>query len=121
MSSNVRYNHSPKFGVGSDLTYELRNYQKISSQGLPYHDMRSLSIGSSAYYIYSPKLDFFLNYQYVINESPNSNSDFINNTVQNYTLGMEGQITPKLSGNLSLGFGVRDYETANVQSEDSFF
>ena len=120
VSSNVRYNHSPKFGVGSDLTYELRNYQKISSQGLPYHDMRSLSIGSSAYYIYSPKLDFFLNYQYVINESPNSNSDFINNTVQNYSLGMEGQITPKLSGNLSFGFGVRDYETASVQSEDTF-
>ena len=110
VSSNVRYNHSPKFGVGSDLTYELRNIKNKFS-GIAYHDMRSLSIGSSAYYIYSPKLDFFLNYQYVINESPNSNSDFINNTVQNYTLGMEGQITPKLSGNLSLGFGVRDYET----------
>ena len=32
---------------------------------------------------------------------------------------MEGQITPKLSGNLSFGFGVRDYDTANVQSEDT--
>ena len=114
-----RYNHSPKFGVGSDISYELRNYQKLSSQGFPYLDMQSLRIGSSAYYIYSPKLDFFLNYQYVINESPNSNSDFINNTVQNYTLGMEGQITPKLSGNLSFGFGVRDYDNASVQSEDT--
>lgn len=119
VSSNVRYNHSPKFGVGSDITYELRNYQKLSSQGLPYHDMQSLRLGSSAYYIYSPKLDFFLNYQYVINESPNSDSDFINNNVQNYSFGMEGQITPKLSGNLSFGFGVRDYEVASVQSEDT--
>ena len=28
VSSNVRYNHSPKFGVGSDVSYELRKYQK---------------------------------------------------------------------------------------------
>ena len=101
--------------------YQQRDYQQLSSQGIPYHDIQTISLGSSAYYIYSPKLDFFVNYEYVISESGSNSTDFINNTVQNYFLGMEGDITPKLTGNLAIGFGTRDYDLNSIGSESACF
>ena len=117
-AANVRYNHSPKFGIGADLGYEMRKYQQLSSQGIPYQDMQSVTFGTNLYYIYSPKMDFYLNYNLSLNESVEK-SDFITNQVQGYSIGIEGQLTPKLSGNISFGYGVRDYDQQAIESEDS--
>jgi hypothetical protein len=118
--ASIRYNHSPKFGIESKLGYDLRKYQHLSSQGIPYQDVAAVSIGANAYYIYSQKLDLYVGYSHVMNESPNSNSDFINNVVSNYIIGADGEITPKLSGNVSFGYAMRDYDNASVDSEDTF-
>ena len=80
VSSNVRYNHSPKFGVGSDVTYELRNYQRLSSQGLPYHDMQSYALGLHLTTFTHPNLISFSITNTLSTKAPTLILDFINNT-----------------------------------------
>ena len=55
---NGRYNHSPKFGLGASTSYSYRDYQSRSGAN-PYQDVTTTPISGKAFYIYSPKLDFF--------------------------------------------------------------
>ena len=116
---SLRYNHSPKFGVSGDVKYAFRDYQQLSSQGIPYSNIETYTLGASAYYIYSSKLDLFLRYQYQINDSPGTESHFINNNLSSFSIGADGQLTPKLTGDISFGYGVWDYHSAEVDSQDS--
>ena len=116
---SLRYNHSPKFGVSGDVQYSFRDYQQLSSQGIPYSNIETYTYGASAYYIYSPKLDLFFRYQYQINESPGTESNFISNHLNNFSIGADGQLTPKLDGAISFGYGVLDYGSTEVDSQDS--
>ena len=115
----LRYNHSPKFGVSGDANYAFRDYQQLSSQGIPYSNIETYTLGASAYYIYSPKLDLFLRYQYQINDSPGTETNFINSNVSSFSIGAEGQLTPKLTGYFSLGHGAVNYYSGEVDSQDS--
>jgi hypothetical protein len=116
---SLRYNHSPKFGISGDANYAFRDYQQLSSQGIPYSNIETYTLGASAYYIYSPKLDLFLRYEYQINDSLETESNFINNKLSSFSIGAEGQLTPKLSGDISFGYGVWDYDSEEVDSQDS--
>ena len=116
---DVRYNHSPKFGVSTELSYAFRDYQVLSSQGIPYSNIETWNLGASAYYIYSPKLDIFLRYEHTINDSPEDESDLIQNSVDSFFLGAEGELTPKLTGTVSFGYGMRNYENTEIGSENS--
>jgi hypothetical protein len=122
---SLRYNHSPKFGVSGDFNYAFRDYQDLkwysppTKKDFPYSNIETYTFGASAYYIYSPKLDLFFRYQYQINESPGTESSFISNHLNNFSIGADGQLTPKLDGNISFGYGVLDYGSTEVDSQDS--
>ena len=60
---NARYNHSAKLALGTGTSYEVREYQS-SAVNNDYQDLESLPISSDIIYIYSQKLDFFLNHTY---------------------------------------------------------
>jgi hypothetical protein len=117
---DIRYNHSPKFGVSTDLKYDFRDYQNLSSVNKYYTDILTRTVGVSAYYIYSPKLDFFLNYNIANHkgESEGGRNFFTNNDVATIRLGADGTFTKKLSGRASIGYAFRTFDNSISPSDE---
>ena len=117
---NIRYNHSPKFGVSTHLKYDFRDYQNLSSIQKYYTDMLTREIGASLYYIYSPKLDLYTNYHFTKNygKSDQGRNFFTNNDVSTISIGAEGTFTPKINGNVSVGYSFRTFDNAITPSQE---
>ena len=106
---DVRYNYSPKFAISSGTNHEIRKFQS-GSINTNYSDFSSLPISSNLYYIYSSKLDFFLNHTFRKLGSSSiggSSGDFI---TQSYSLGANGSMSQKLSGRASVGYSSIDFK-----------
>ena len=115
---SIRYNHSPKFGLGSGINYEIREYQTGVVRN-DYQDLSALPISSDLFYIYSPKLDFFLNHVYSKTKTSGDSSGMGNTISNSYSFGANGVLSPKLSGKVSLGYSRLSFENANYSSKDS--
>ena len=115
---SIRYNHSPKFGLGSGINYEIREYQTGVVRN-DYQDLSALPISSDLFYIYSPKLDFFLNHIYSKTKTSGDSSGMGNTISNSYSFGANGVLSPKLSGKVSLGYSRLSFENANYSSRDS--
>jgi len=117
---NVRYNHSPKFGVSAGTAYSLRNYQTGSVSERPYQDLSTLPLQASAFYIYSEKLDFFTQYGFSRTKGKGSSAPSLTNTVSHsISFGANGDLSPKLSGNAQMGYTVMDYENPTSPNQDN--
>jgi len=117
---DVRYNHSPKFGASINYAYNFSDYQNLSSISKIFTDIESQTIGADLYYIYSPKLDFFLAYDHTMYDGRSGNSFYVNNDVSRVRFGAEGTFTPKIKGQASVGYAFRSFDNAFVNSEDGF-
>ena len=115
---SVRYNHSPKFGVGSGVNHKIREYQTGAIRN-DYQDLSTLPISSDLFYIYSPKLDFFLNHIYAKTKTSGDSSGMGNTISNSLSFGANGVLSPKLSGKVSLGYSRLSFENANYSSRDS--
>jgi hypothetical protein len=116
----VRYNHSPKFGISIEAGYDFRDYNDLSSISKYYTDILTTNFGSTVYYIYSPKLDLYLNYNFskFHGKSKAGRNFFTNNDVSRISVGAEGTFTPKLSGNASVGYAFRTFENTITNDEE---
>ena len=114
----VRYNHSPKFGLGSSTNYELREYQSgaINSYN---DDLETFPITTSLFYIYSPKLDFSASHTLTKTKTSGSQNTLANYTSHTYSLGANGTLTQKLSGQVSVGFTSLDYDNNQLSNQTS--
>jgi len=114
--ANVRYNHSPKFGVGAGTSWNYRTYQGDGSVGgqnnQAYRDLSTLPIYARAFYIYSEKLDFFTEYNYskTKSHSGNSSSSLLDSSTHGVSLGVQGKLSPKLTGNSNIGYVRQIYD-----------
>jgi hypothetical protein len=115
---NIRYNHSPKFGISTDLGYDFRDYQSASTLGNFFTDIETQNIGVNLFYIYSPKLDFFINYTHSQVDGRGDRDFYIDNEVSTVRIGAEGTFTPKISGNASIGYAFRTFDNSIVNSEE---
>ena len=114
--SNVRYNHSTKFGVGAGTSYSYRDYQTGHTGGqnaTPYQDMATIPVYARAFYIYSEKLDFFTEYNYskTRSMSGDSSSSLLNSATHGVSFGVQGQLSPKLSGDANIGYVQQVYDS----------
>ena len=117
---NMRYNHSQKFGVGAGTSYSLRDYQSGSVSERPYQDLTTIPVSVSAFYIYSEKLDFFTQYGFSRTKGKNSTSaDLTDSASHSFSLGANGDFTPKLSGNAQTGYTVVNFENPNNPNQGS--
>ena len=114
---NSRYNHSPKFGVGAGLTYSYRDYQSISG-GNQYQDVTTTPISGRAFYIYSPKLDFFTEYIYSPTRGGRSANQTLDAAMHTVNFGIQGDLFTKVSGSFRIGHISKTYE-GNLPSQDS--
>lgn len=115
VGANVRYNHSPKFGVGGGTSYSYRDYQSGSVYS-GYNDVTSIPLYARAFYIYSPKLDLYANYGYTSSKGKGGSTELIDGANHSWTFGANGELTPKLSGNAQLGYSKQSYDARSGQS-----
>ena len=116
---NARYNHSAKLAFGTGTSYEVREYQSGTVNN-DYQDLESLPISSDVIYIYSQKLDFFLNHTYRKNETSNSTLSLGNTISHSFSLGTNGEISPKLNGSASVGYSNLSYQNNLMNDRSSF-
>ena len=116
---NARYNHSAKLAFGTGTSYEVREYQSGTVNN-DYQDLESLPISSDVIYIYSQKLDFFLNHTYQKTETSNSTLSLGNTISHSFSLGTNGEISPKLNGSASAGYSNLSYQNNLMNDRSSF-
>ena len=117
---NVRYNHSPKFGIGAGTSYNIKKYQTGSVSDTPYQDLSTLPLSLKAFYIYSEKLDFYSDYTLQRSKADQATSSSLANS-QSHTIsfGAQGDYSSKLSGNANLGYSVQNYDSTSVSKQDN--
>ncbi len=115
---NVRYNHSPKFGIGAGTSYNAKYYQTGATQTRVYQDITTIPISLRAFYIYSEKLDFYTDYTFSRTKDDQSGSSTLTDgTSHSISFGAQGKYSSKLSGNANLGYAVQNFDNAFVSSQ----
>ena len=119
---NMRYNHSSKFGVGAGTNYIL--ISGIKKKDLLLLDLtmifptcHSMLEHSTSY---SEKLDLFTQYTYSALQSHNapSSQNLADSVTNSVTLGVNGEISPKLSGTASIGYSHLSFDNALTPSPE---
>jgi hypothetical protein len=117
---NVRYNHSPKFGIGAGTSYNFKKYQTGSVSERPYQDLSTLPLSLKAFYIYSEKLDFYSDYTLQRSKADKATSPSLaNGESHTISFGAQGDYSSKLSGNANLGYSVQNYDSATLSKQDN--
>ena len=119
---NIRYNHSPKFGVGAGTSYNAKYYQSGSQTSKQaYSDIETLPISARAFYIYSEKLDFYSNYTFQRTKDDRSGStDSLNDSSSHsISFGAQGVYSSKLSGDASIGYSVQNFDNVSTDSQNN--
>ncbi|MEK9772864.1 MAG: outer membrane beta-barrel protein [Opitutae bacterium] len=117
---NVRYNHSPKFGVGGGTSYSYRFYQSANTDERPNLDFSTLPLSFRAFYIYSEKLDFFTNYTFARSKAhKTSQPNLTDATNHSLSIGADGVYSSKFSGSVSVGYSLVDYDLSTEPNQDN--
>ena len=117
---NVRYNHSPKFGVGAGTSYNYKYYQSGGLEGAIYSDIETLPLSTQLFYIYSEKLDFYTDYTFQRTKDNVSGSEnLIDGNTHSITFGAQGIYSSKLSGNANIGYSVRNFDNKLTDSDSN--
>ena len=118
--ANVRYNHSPKFGIGGGTSYNLKHYQTGSTQTRVYQDITTLPLSAQAFYIYSEKLDFYTDYTFTrTKDDQGGSSNLTDSSSHSISFGAQGDYSSKLSGNAKVGYSVQNYDNKFVSKQDN--
>jgi polysaccharide biosynthesis protein VpsM len=107
-ATRVDYYFSEKTGYRVNLAYRLSDYL---SNG--FNSVDSYSVGGGMVYKYSPKLTASATYGYSPERATNLGNSPVSNpssTNHRFQVGLEGQVAPKLTGNVSVGMVYRDFD-----------
>ena len=117
---NIRYNHSPKFGVGASTSYNAKYHQSGSQTSEQvYSDIETLPISARAFYIYSEKLDFYTNYTFQRTKDDLAGSGNLNDSSSHsISFGAQGVYSSKLSGDASIGYSVQNFDNESTDSQN---
>lgn len=107
-----------KFGVRVSGDYAKSDYRTPG-----FSDMANYMVGVDAIYVYSPKLRTFAGFSW--GESWTSNRAFNRRNAggddKRYSVGFEGELAPKLTGDLKVGVVQRDFSTATFGDDSSLY
>lgn len=107
------YTFSNKFGFGAGANLAHTYFQTYQPF---FADSTVFTIPADLYYKFSQKLDFSVGYQYRDTdvEGPSDSTDHF------FNVGARGELAPKVSGRVRVGWTTRDYDLAANSNEDSF-
>ncbi len=102
VNGSLRYNVNERWGFRvsgswSDLEYDDSRFSSQTTKGG----------GADLFYRYSEKLDVFLGYSY------RETSAFTDSEDHTFRISLEGDITPKVTGELGFGYQIRETEFVN--------
>ncbi|MBK8475918.1 MAG: outer membrane beta-barrel protein [Opitutaceae bacterium] len=106
-SVNGMWSASAKTSIGAGIMYDSTNYV-----GIRYADNRHVSLPVDVYYGVSPKVDVSVGYRYrttTVNEISTDPRDY-DSTDHFFNVGARGEFTPKLKGQVRVGYGMRDFD-----------
>ena len=102
------YTANTKWSLGADGSYNWEDPQNRDSGNLA--RVSNWRLSSTAYYRYSPKLAFTAGGSYARSSGSRNRTFQSDNTTVSVSTGVDGQITPKISGSVSVGWQIRDAE-----------
>ncbi|MGB0258681.1 MAG: outer membrane beta-barrel protein [Coraliomargarita sp.] len=118
---NAEYRYSPKFSLGSGVSYSKTDYQNFTEN---FSDRESLSIPLDLYYELTPKVDLSVGYAYS-NQDVDGRVDGSGDVFDGYdfdshffNVGARGQLLPKLGGYFKIGYRYRDSYTVTINDVD---
>lgn len=111
------YRLSPKFSIGSGLSYTKKEYIKPEDLFANY-DRILLPI--NLYYQWTPKVDLSVGYRYGLREVDSFNIfDGYDTTSHFLNVGARGSILPKLTGEFKFGYTLRDSGSTSGFTRDN--
>src|SRR5690606_34594674 len=100
------YFYSEKTGLRFNVGYRMSDY---TSSG--YNDVWSYNVGGGVIYRYSPKLLASATYDFSPEKATNLNgASDPSSKNHRFQLGLEGALSPKLSGSIGAGLAHRDFD-----------
>jgi hypothetical protein len=105
----THFHASPEFGITEKsslaigVTYDRTNYKPNG-----YIDNSVWSVPVDYYFEYSPKLDLSVGYR---RRESDLGSGGIDSEDNFFNIGARGEFTPKVTGQLRVGFGMREFDT----------
>ena len=113
---DIRYDYSPKFGLGTKLSYGFT----ASDGNASYNDLNNWSLSGRAFYIYSKKLEFFGDYEYrPISGSGGNSTTFIDSATHEFKIGANGDLFKKVKGDIYLGYSFKNFDSSSVSSDNA--
>lgn len=129
LNARTKSNDLTLNGVWDHLTTEkfgvrlTGDYRKSDYRSSGYSDVANYDVGVDAIYVYSPKLRTYAGFSW--GESWTSSRAFNRRNPggddKRYTVGFEGELSPKLTGDLRLGVVQREFATAGFGDESAFY
>ena len=107
-TTKIDYYYSEKTGIRLNAAYRLSDYLSTG-----YNSVRSYTIGGGLLYRYSQKLTFSATYGFRPEEATNLGAGAVSDPSSNnhrFAVSAEGELAPKLSGNVSVGMVYRDFD-----------
>jgi hypothetical protein len=114
------YQLSPKFSFGAGLDYEDTEYVSSNTVG-SFADREQISVPVDLYYELTPKVDLSLGYSRVEAEVGAARRAAYDQDTSFYSLGLRGDLLPKLNGFLKLGYRENDYTDQGMFGADLDF
>ncbi|MGJ8652350.1 MAG: outer membrane beta-barrel protein [Opitutaceae bacterium] len=118
------YRVSPKFSVGSGVSYSDREYQTYEEY---FADREGITIPLDVFYELTPKVDLSLGYAYTQTDVGETNRPIIEGVSSTFVsdyesrshffnIGARGQLLPKLSGFFKIGYRTRESDDSTIQT-----
>ena len=114
------YQLSPKFSFGAGVNYYDTKYVSANTVGA-FADREEVSVPVDIYYELTPKLDLSLGYSRVEAEVGAAGSAAYDQVTNFYSLGARGELLPKLSGFLKLGYRENEFTNKDMFGADLDF
>ena len=120
LGANVRYEVTEKIAVGITPRFTQQDYVGVFGATLP--DKDTVSLGLKGFYAISPKYDLAVGLNYRDQDIDDLNGN-VGRDPEDYrlTVGVEGELLPKLTGFLDVGFTERSFRNGNRPDRETFF
>ncbi|MEY2882132.1 MAG: hypothetical protein RLZZ15_4512 [Verrucomicrobiota bacterium] len=117
-NAQLEQNVTEKLGLRGRIGYSSQDYSTVN-----YSDVFSYTLGVDAVHYYSPKLKLIAGITTIENWTSNRSVGRRDPSGKDwrYTVGAEGEISPKVTGKVSAGLVSREFNTAGLEDTNAFY
>lgn len=102
-----------KTSLGTGVRWDRSDY---STTAASYRDTKTWTVPVDVYFATSPKLQTSIGYRYRMTDIARENASISDSKDHFFNVGARGEFTPKLTGQLRVGFGKRNFDRGNDET-----